>query len=292
MGTLTAIATLSMVTMLVVLLADIVAAVLRRRLRPQHALDLALCVLIELTPATWSLWLPRLAQGEDRTSRLLYVLLSGCLGLVVAGSLCFVLFLALTWGYAARASRKQAKAPARADYIVVLGARVTHGRPGRALVSRLESAAKQWRRTSGRGCLVLSGGVTAGEELSEAEVMASWMLRAGVPPEALLLECDSLNTRENLEFSREAILEDLARSQRTRETRREGQPFSCLIVTSDFHTLRTSIIARSVGLEARVVPAPTARPVYPMVREFYADAIAFPWPLPLGFVLGMVGAML
>jgi uncharacterized SAM-binding protein YcdF (DUF218 family) len=51
-----------------------------------------------------------------------------------------------------------------------------------------------------------------------------------------------------------------------------GQPYSCLLVTSNYHVLRAVILARSLGLNAQGIGSPTALYYLPaaFIREYIA----------------------
>ncbi|GAB4584935.1 YdcF family protein [Nocardia sp. IFM 10818] len=138
-----------------------------------------------------------------------------------------------------------------ADVIVVLGCRLREGEPGRLLASRLDRAAEVYRRERESGAtplLVTSGGQGPGDSAAEADVMADYLEAIGIPPAALVRENRSRNTEENLRFTR-------------RELRTRGlDPFATrmTVVTSDFHVLRSTALARRLGLPAQVTGARTA----------------------------------
>ncbi len=69
---------------------------------------------------------------------------------------------------------------------------------------RIDKALELW---SAQGCsaiLVPSGGQGSDEVISEAEAMSRYMLRLGVPREAILTEDQSTTTMENLRFCQES----------------------------------------------------------------------------------------
>ncbi|QGN31536.1 YdcF family protein [Microlunatus sp. Gsoil 973] len=162
----------------------------------------------------------------------------------------FVAFL----GYALVYPRLVRDRPA--DWVVVLGAGLSHGRRVTPLLeSRIRvGMAEQHRR--GARLLVLSGGRGPDEERSEAEAMAEWAIENGAAAEQVVIENRSRNTEQNLAYSSELVP---AESQG-------------LIVTSNYHTLRAATLARKVGLPAQAAGAPTAGYYWPsaMIREYLA----------------------
>lgn len=100
------------------------------------------------------------------------------------------------------------------DVLVVLGARVRHGEPGRHLTQRLRVALALYRALERRPAILLTGG------RGEALAMREWMLAHGVPSSQLVLETRSRNTFQNARYSM-AILE-----------RQAGRFRSALLVTT------------------------------------------------------------
>jgi uncharacterized SAM-binding protein YcdF (DUF218 family) len=185
--------------------------------------------------------------------------------LAVAGyvALVFLVFLA-----AALASSR-ARVTEEAESLVVLGCGLVHDAVSPMLRSRLDRALEVFHRSVAAGrtpVVVPSGGQGADEDRTEADAMAEYLVAHGVPSELVHRESRSTNTRENLRFSRE-LLRDAGITGRT------------LVVTNDYHVVRTAITARSTGFDARVLGAPTARQSVPsaFLREFAAVLVMHRW---------------
>ena len=127
-----------------------------------------------------------------------------------------------------------------ADAIVVLGAAQYQGRPSPVLRARLDHAVGLYARGLAPR-LVLTGGIAEGDTASEAAVSRTYVLRAGVPDSALLLENDGRTTSQSLR----AVAQLLG----ARGMRR------VILVSDPFHLFRASIVARREGLE--VLSSPT-----------------------------------
>lgn len=176
------------------------------------------------------------------------VLVASYLGFVLAA---FLLY-SVVYGWATRTDGVVA--------IVVHGSGLLGDRVPPLLASRLDRALGIWRVDRAHGpspLLVTSGGKGSDEKVSESEAMAAYLVEHGVPAEDILQESRSTTTRENLLFSRELLA-------------RQGIGSRILLVTSNFHVLRTALLARSVGLDAQAVGAPTARYYLPsaILREY------------------------
>lgn len=183
---------------------------------------------------------------------------------LVAGYFGFV-FTALL-GY----SLVYARIPVRRRHvaIVVLGASVRGSVVRPVLAYRLEHAKLLYDREIAAGrhpLLVMSGGQGVDEPESEAAVMARYLRDRGVPDSALVEESRSTSTRENLELSA-AVLAD------------RGVPGRILVVTNNFHVLRTAILSRRLNIPADVSGARTSPTYLPFgfLREFVALLAQYP----------------
>ena len=125
------------------------------------------------------------------------------------------------------------EAPQAADCIIVPGAKVVGDAPSRSLQSRLDRAVALYHAGMGEAVIVC-GGQGHNEARSEASVMRDYLVQAGIPQERIVVEDQSLNTRENLRFARRLM-------------QAHGWQ-SAVIATSDFHAARTLATARQEGL--------------------------------------------
>lgn len=147
------------------------------------------------------------------------------------------------------------------DFVVVHGSGLVRGHVARLLGARIDEGIARWRAGGGKSIpLILSGGKGPDEPRSEAEAMAEYAMNRGVPPSAILLEDRSRTTEENLEFTRDLVREHL------------GEGAQGVAVTSDYHVLRTASLAREVGLDVQVAPAPSA--FYFRVNAFLREFVA------------------
>lgn len=119
-----------------------------------------------------------------------------------------------------------------ADYVIVLGARVIGKKPSYNLEKRLEKA-YDYLKANPDTKAVLSGGQGPGEDISEAQAMCGYMTAHGIARERLILEDQSVNTDQNLEYS--------IRKLGTKDKR-------VILVSNQFHIYRSLGIARKKGL--------------------------------------------
>lgn len=176
------------------------------------------------------------------------------------------LYLWLTYWY-----QKQPRQPMEADYLIVLGARVSASGPSNTLTRRLQTAITIYNDQSTPPKLVLTGGQGSDEPQSEAAVMAAYLTRHQIPSRQLLLEQAATSTATNLTFSKQIIEDDWHGSH---------QP-TILIVTSDYHLVRSKLLAWQQGLPVRLAGAwTTTEALFPaMLREVAALLLQLKWPL-------------
>jgi uncharacterized SAM-binding protein YcdF (DUF218 family) len=108
---------------------------------------------------------------------------------------------------------------------------------GEAGWERTVAAVALWRKTGGR--LLFTGAPAPDGRDSAAAAMARWARALGVPEDALLAEPASLNTRENLLYSKKLL--------------GEGR-HTLWLVTSAIHMPRSVAAARALGLEVTPYP--------------------------------------
>lgn len=146
------------------------------------------------------------------------------------------------------------------DYVIVLGAQVRGTRITNSLKKRLETACEYLEENTGTA-VVVSGGQGKGEEISEAQCMMDYLVQKGIDEERIIMEDQSTNTDENIEFSMEKI-----KKHSQKENPRIG------IVTNNFHVYRTVAVCRKKGYEVYGIPAESDKILFLnyMVREFFA----------------------
>ncbi|AYF75685.1 YdcF family protein [Nocardia yunnanensis] len=153
--------------------------------------------------------------------------------------------------------------------IVVHGSGLIGARVPPLLANRLDRALAVYGAELAAGrrpLLVTSGGKGSDEAVPEAGAMADYLTAKGLPAAAILREDRSTTTRENLLYTRE-LLAEVTPAPRM------------VLVTSNFHALRTGILSRKLGLTADVVGAPTAFYYLPsaILREFAGILFDHKW---------------
>ena len=157
-------------------------------------------------------------------------------------------------------SRQQAE-PVDFSHLVVLGTMVNGSEPSIMLDERIKAAADLLKQYPHLLC-VPSGTRTHNAHISEATCIARGLLARGIDGSRILLEEKAATTWENLRFSLALIRE------KTGE-----EPGTVGLLTSDFHTFRVRLVARRMGIPARVIGVKSAHTIfyYPaFLREILA----------------------
>lgn len=174
----------------------------------------------------------------------------------------FFSFIGYSWLY------QRLVGSGQAAYVIVLGCGLIGERVSPLLQSRIERAVQQraaLRATGSNPLLVMSGGKGPDEVVSEAEAMRDYALSRGVAPAELALETESKTTSENLRYSAAVV-------RRHFQLTASQQLPAGVAVTSNYHAMRTAMLARRLQLPIDALGAPTAGYFWPsaMLREFVA----------------------
>jgi uncharacterized SAM-binding protein YcdF (DUF218 family) len=153
-----------------------------------------------------------------------------------------LLYLLVTLAQVLAATRHDHRTAA--DAIVVLGAAQYDGQPSPVLRSRLDHAVALY--DEGLASVIwVTGGRQPGDRFSEASASSRYLIRQGIPNDAVQLEIHGGNSYESLAAT--------ARYLRSRDQH------DVLLVSDAWHTHRILAIAREVGLRPTVSPASAAR---------------------------------
>ena len=141
--------------------------------------------------------------------------------------------------------------------LVILGCQVRNGAPSLMLQGRLE-AAYVYLKEHEAVKAVVSGGKGEDETISEAQCMKDWLVGRGISPDRIFMEDRSVNTEENLRFSKEII-------------DKNHLPSAVTIVTDGFHQLRADILAEKQGIGSYNISSHTKFYLLPTywVREWF-----------------------
>lgn len=145
------------------------------------------------------------------------------------------------------------------DVVIVLGAGIIGENVTRPLARRLDRAFYYWQENPD-AYIIVTGGLGDRALITEAEAMARFLARRGVPRERILLEDRSTSTYENLVFAKEILDNHFPNG------------FQAVLITNDFHIYRAVRTARSVGIDANRIGAYTDWYSWPVnyLREMLA----------------------
>lgn len=142
------------------------------------------------------------------------------------------------------------------DYIVVLGAQLKTTGPSRVLQYRLDTA-YEYLTAHPDTKVIVSGGQGSNEPASEAQGIYDYLVKRGIEPDRIVLEDKSVNTEQNIRFSKEFLQADADKVG---------------IVSNNFHVFRAVKLAKAAGYRNVVgIAAPATAFYLPnnMLREFF-----------------------
>ncbi len=142
------------------------------------------------------------------------------------------------------------------DYIIVLGAQMKPAGPSAVLRFRLDAAYDYLVENENTICIV-SGGQGSNEPCSEAEGMYQYLTDKGITPERIIMEDQSTDTSENIEYSMALI---------------GRNDVSVGVVTNNFHVFRGVHLAKAAGFQDVCGIAARSNVYFQlnnMVREFF-----------------------
>lgn len=150
----------------------------------------------------------------------------------------------------------------KSGYLLILGASVKKTTPSTTLKGRLDTALK-YLKINDNCYVVVSGGKGSGEKITEAKAMKDYLIKNGIDKNRIIEEDKSTNTYENFKYSKLKIEE---------HSQRKLSDLKVKIVTTDFHVLRSKILAYRNGYKNTSFYASKSKlsfvPTY-YTREFF-----------------------
>lgn len=120
------------------------------------------------------------------------------------------------------------------EHYMVLGMRLQDGRISLEYAARLMRAANLYGQHP-QGKILILGGKTGMDEVSEAQAGRDYLLATGVPEASILMEDASRHTLENLRKARAILGSDIKNR--------------CVLITSRFHLGRSQALATGLGIQ-------------------------------------------
>ncbi|MGE6260106.1 YdcF family protein [Heyndrickxia sporothermodurans] len=153
------------------------------------------------------------------------------------------------------------------DFIIVLGSGLINDKVPPLLASRINKAIDfYWKQAAVTKppTIIFSGGQGPDENLPEAEAMQKYAVEKGIPIEHTVQENRSVNTYQNMLFSKE-IMDSL----------KPNGKYNSIFTTNNFHLFRAGIYARQAGLNSQGIGSKTAFYYWPnaMIREYIAIVV-------------------
>lgn len=186
----------------------------------------------------------------------IWIQILGC-SIVVFGILvfCIVEGILIYYGHV--------KPKQQADYMIVLGAKVNGRIPSKTLQRRVEKSALYLQENK-KTKVIVSGGMGRGERVTEAFAMKQLLVQRGISSDRIIMEEKSVNTDQNIRFSKSFIKEQSQKSM---------EQLELVIATSDFHIFRGISLAKKQGFK-KVSGCPSKSDcilaIHYYVREFFA----------------------
>ena len=150
------------------------------------------------------------------------------------------------------------------DYIIILGCAIMRdGTPTPLLRGRIQRAfdfeKAQYEKTGKHAKFVPSGGQGSDEVISEAESMKRTLAELGVPEERIVKEDKSVNTYQNMAFSKKVI-----------ESDSNSENCNIGFSTTNYHVFRGYTLAEKLGMKVKGLSAKTKLYFFPnaFIREF------------------------
>lgn len=148
----------------------------------------------------------------------------------------------------------------KTDYVIILGGGLKRDKVTPVLQERLLKGVEYLKKYP-EAEVVVTGGLGFGEKLTEAEAMEGFLIAHGIAGDRIIKEDRATSTMENFLYTRELL-------QKSGET----DVGSVTVVTSDFHMLRSKLLARRFGFEPYGITSSTPMTVRVncYIREFFA----------------------
>ena len=170
--------------------------------------------------------------------------------LAVVGA--FLLFLGIT---GMRIVRAAGEVPSRkADTIVIFGAAQYAGRPSPVYRARLDHGFELFEKGLAP-VVITTGGAAQDPDFSEGGVGRDYLVRRGVPEQALIAETQGSDTAQS--------------AARVANIMHVNGMHSCIAVSDAYHVFRIRALLEHEGVQVEVAPRPESRP-HSLLQRFGA----------------------
>ena len=143
--------------------------------------------------------------------------------------------------------------------VIVLGCQVySTGSLSPQLELRLQAALDTYQAHP--RLIIACGGQGDGEPAPEGQVMRDWLIAQGIPEAEVIAECESMNTRQNLEYAKRFLPDGVNR---------------VTVITSDYHLPRALALARDVGLAPDGIGSPCRPEIGFWIKNHTREVLAW-----------------
>lgn len=147
------------------------------------------------------------------------------------------------------------------DVLLILGCRVKGDIPEETLQMRIDAAAEYLNKNKNVIAIACGGIVHDDQTKSEAQAISEGLTAKGVEIERIILEDKSTTTQENFRNAMEII------------DKMSDEKLKVAMLSSEFHLLRASLLAKKCGLEVTTLPAPS--PQKSRFKNYARELICF-----------------
>ena len=172
------------------------------------------------------------------------------------------------------------------DYLIILGCGIREdGTLYPLLQGRADRAIAFYRaqleKTGRKAFFVPSGGQGPDECMPEGEAIRNYLISQGIPEEQIIPETKSVNTLQNMKFSREIIRANAALTEQP-----DVEDPVIAFSTTNYHVFRAGILAADLGMNVDGMGAKTKWYFWPnaLIREFVGMLVR-EWKLHLSLLI-------
>lgn len=141
-----------------------------------------------------------------------------------------------------------------ADYLIVLGHKLKNDCADDVLLYRLKETLK-YAQNNKKTTIVLSGGITKGNTVSEAYIMKQYLVLNNVDETRIILEDKSTDTVENIENCLEYI----------------NKENKVVLISSNYHILRSKMICKLLGIDVLGIGVYT--PIFELTKHLLIEEL-------------------
>ena len=170
-----------------------------------------------------------------------------------------VLLFGLALGALCLAETNPPQVSDHSEAVIVLGCQVyANGQLSPQLELRLQCALETYQAQP--RLIIACGAQGANEPGPEGQIMRDWLIAQGIPEEDIMAECESRNTRQNLQYAQALLPESVSH---------------VTIITSDYHLPRAMALARDLGLEADGIGSPCRPEIQHWAKNHVREVLAW-----------------